>query len=469
MIRVAAIAFAAFAAAVAASPAAAQSVVPESAAQLQLSFAPVVKATAPAVVNVYARKIVQARVRAPLFNDPFFRRFFGDRFPGGGPTRSRRENSLGSGVIVRPEGVIVTNNHVVAGAEEIRVVLTDRREFDADLLLADERTDLAVLKIREPGVFPSLSFGDSEALEVGDLVLAIGNPFGVGQTVTSGIVSALARTQVGSTDFGFFIQTDAAINPGNSGGALVDMAGRLVGVNTVIVTRSGGSNGVGFAIPSTMVNLVVRSALREGRVARPWIGVGAQPVTGEAAQALRLDRPGGALINGIYPGGPAARAGLRVGDVVTAVDGRPVDDPQALRFLIVTRPVGSTVPLEIVSEGRTRTVILTVDLPPDLPPRRETPLRGRANPLNGATVANLNPSLADDLGLGALSTGVVILSIEGGSAQRLKLRPGDRIVAINGVEVDDVTALTAALAAQRREWDIAINRGGRVTNIRLRG
>ena len=270
--------------------------VPASRAEISMSFAPVVKQTAPAVVNVYAQRRVAQQGFNPFGDDPFFRRFFGDDGFFGAP-RERVQNSLGSGVIVDAGGLIVTNNHVIKGGTDIRVVLSDKREFEAKVVLADERTDLAILRINPGNArLPVVPFGDSDALEVGDLVLAIGNPFGVGQTVTSGIVSALSRTQVGITDYQFFIQTDAAINPGNSGGALIDMAGRLVGINTAIFSRSGGSIGIGFAIPVNMVAAVVRSSETGGKIVRPWSGADMQDVTAEIAESLGFDRPQGALI-----------------------------------------------------------------------------------------------------------------------------------------------------------------------------
>ncbi|HCX67686.1 MAG TPA: serine protease, partial [Rhodobiaceae bacterium] len=306
--------------------------VPSSQAQVELSYAPVVKRVAPAVVNVYTKRVVKESARSPFFNDPFFQQFFGNRFSFGVP-RERVQQSLGSGVIVDPSGLIVTNFHVIKGGEQFTVALSDRREFEAELVLADERTDLAVLRI-DVGKqkLPYLTFRNSDAVEVGDIVLAIGNPFGVGQTVTSGIVSALARTHVGASDYQFFIQTDAAINPGNSGGALVTMDGRLIGINSAIYSQTGGSIGIGFAIPSNMVESVVASARDGGRVKRPWFGAALQPVDNELAQSLGLDRPGGSLIRDIYKGGPAAKAGLKVGDVIRAVDGFEVEDPQAVRY-----------------------------------------------------------------------------------------------------------------------------------------
>ena len=281
--------------------------VPASAAELRLSYAPIVQRVQPAVVNVYAAKVVQDR--NPLLDDPIFRRFFG--VPGQQPEQMQR--SLGSGVMVDPSGLVVTNVHVIEGADQVKVSLSDKREFEAEIVLKDTRSDLAVLRLKDAHEkFPTLDFANSDELMVGDVVLAIGNPFGVGQTVTHGIISALARTQVGITDYQFFIQTDAAINPGNSGGALVDMTGKLAGINTAIFSRSGGSQGIGFAIPANMVRVVVASAKSGGKaVKRPWLGARLQAVTPEIAETLGLRLPTGALVASVVPGSPAARAGLK--------------------------------------------------------------------------------------------------------------------------------------------------------------
>src|SRR5512147_1625000 len=323
--------------------------VPSSREQITLSFAPLVKQVEPAVVNIYTRAVVQQRT-SPLFNDPFFRQFFGDAL---GQPSQRTQNSLGSGVIVRSDGLVVTNVHVIEGAQEIKVVLSDGREFSATLVTSDDQSDLALLKVDPEGAaLPVLPLGDSDALEVGDLVLAIGNPFGVGQTVTSGIVSALARTRVGISDYRFFIQTDAAINPGNSGGALVDMQGRLVGVNSMIFSKGGGSNGIGFAIPSNMVRLVVQSALKGGTVQRPWLGASLQPVTPDIADSLGLPTPSGALIAKVAAKGPAARAGLLAGDVVVGVDDKDVKDPQAFEYRFITKGIGGSAQLTLLRKGQ---------------------------------------------------------------------------------------------------------------------
>ncbi len=337
-------------------PAAAQAkdrIVPDSRQEITLSYAPVVKKVIPSVVNIYASRVVQGRQISPFFNDPFFRRFFGDVGPQ--RERDRVQKSLGSGVIVDGNGLIVTNHHVIDGADEVKVALSDRREFDAKVVLDDEKTDLAVLKIEAGEALPALQFDDSDDLEVGDLVLAIGNPFGVGQTVTNGIISATSRTQVGVSDYGFFLQTDAAINPGNSGGALVDMHGRLVGINSAIYSRSGGSLGIGFAIPSNMVRLVVQSAKSGNAIERPWFGASLQAVTADIAESLGLDRPRGCIVGNVYPGSPAARAGLRTGDVVVAVDGREVSDPSAFGYRFATRGIGGTTKITYLRSGAEKT------------------------------------------------------------------------------------------------------------------
>jgi Do/DeqQ family serine protease len=444
-------------------PAAAQTrAPPASREQIHLSFAPVVKKAAPAVVNVFSRRVVRTTGGpAALFNDPFFRRFFGDQLPLGVP-RERVENSLGSGVIVDPAGLIVTNHHVINGADKVLVVLADRREFEARILLSDERADLAVLKINTHGErLPVLEIGDSDQLEVGDLVLAIGDPFGVGQTVTSGIVSALART-VGAADFRSFIQTDAAINPGNSGGALVDLDGRLVGINTAIFSQSGGSIGIGFAIPTSMVRSVLQAAANGGRIVRPWLGASGQGVTAEIAQGLGLSHPQGVLVKEVVPDGPAARAGLRRGDVILAIDGHAVDDPESLRFRIATLPVNGSARLTLWRDGQRREATATVTAPPEQPPRQLTQLRGR-QPLSGASIANLNPAFADELGLDAGLRGVIVTAVRGGSiAERVGIEVGDILVSLNKQPVESVAQLQQLLIATPSPWVVTVKRGDKL-------
>jgi len=286
--------------------------------------------------------------------------------------------------------------HVIEGADEVKVSLADRREFEASIVLKDKRSDLAVLRIKDGSArFPFLDMANSDALQVGDIVLAIGNPFGVGQTVTHGIVSALARTQVGITDYQFFIQTDAPINPGNSGGALVDMTGKLVGINTAIFSRSGGSQGIGFAIPANMVRVVVNSARGGGSaVKRPWLGAKLQPVTPDIADSMGLKRPAGALIANVLPNSPAARAGLKPGDVIMSVDGQAVDDPNAFDYRFATKPLGGSALIAALRGGRDLTATVALQTAPDVP-RDELTIHSRS-PFSGAKVANLSPALADE-------------------------------------------------------------------------
>lgn len=456
--------------AAAALPAAAQRV-PESREQVRFSFSPIVKRVAPAVVNVYATRMVSQRPQTPFGNDPFFRRFFGDQMQGARPQRRRQTSSLGSGVIVDPSGIVVTANHVIRDASSIKVVLADKREFEAEIVLKDERTDLAILRIDLDGrreTFPYLEFADSDALEVGDLVLAIGNPFGVGQTVTSGIVSALARTRVGVTDYQFFIQTDAAINPGNSGGALVDTRGYLVGINTAIFSRSGGSNGVGFAIPSNMVSVVVAASDMGDIVQRPWLGATFQPVTSDIAESLGLDRPRGALVTGVEEDGPFDLAGIRVGDLVVRMEGNRLDDPDELGYRLATRRLGDEVSF-LIRRGRKRMRInLIMQPPPETVPRDEQLLTGRS-PLAGATIANLSPALAQEIGA-QKNSGVVILSVEPGSpAARYRFRPGDLILELNGRDMDDTDQLARRVNRGSRIWRFKLDRDGRILRFAIGG
>jgi Do/DeqQ family serine protease len=448
-------------------PLCAEEIVPSSAAEVQLSFAPVVKRTAPAVVNVYAKRITVSRGNG-LFEDPFFRRFFGDDGSFGRP-RERVQNSLGSGVIVDPEGLIVTNHHVIANGTDITVVLADRREFEAKVLLKDERTDLAVLKIDVPDEeLPALSLGDSEALEVGDLVLAIGNPFGVGQTVTSGIVSALARTSVGVSDYQFFIQTDAAINPGNSGGALVNARGELIGINTAIFSRGGGSIGIGFAIPANMVKTVVATAESGGEaIRRPWIGADVQNVTADIAASLGMARPEGALIVSLHPESPLAAAGLKRGDIILAVEGKPVESAQELGYRVATTAIGAATIVEYQRKGERRETKVTMIAAPETVARATTLIEGN-NPLTGAVVANLSPAVADELGLPSDAAGVAVSKVEGGPAARF-MKKGDVILEINGREIDSVETLGAVLGEEADAWRIALKRGSRVLKLAIGG
>ena len=437
-------------------------IVPLSQPQMMMSFAPLVKKVAPAVVNIYTTRVVQVQ-RSPFFDDPFFRRFFGSNNNQNSVPRERVQGALGSGVIVSGEGVIVTNNHVIGEADSIRVVLADRREFEAEIILADERTDLAILKI-DPGseALPVLDFNNSDDVEVGDLTLAVGNPFGVGQTVTSGIVSATARTQAGISDFQFFIQTDAAVNPGNSGGALVGMNGKLIGINTAIYSRAGESNGIGFAIPANMVKSVVTAALTEGEIVRPWLGASGQTVNRDIADSLGLVRSGGIVLDQIYENGPADKAGIKPGDVILAVDGREVLDPQGLYFRIATADVGSSVPFKIFREEDEFNLMVALTPPPEKPPRNITELEGR-NAFQGVTVANLSPKYADELQLDSMSEGVIVIEIERSSpaGRRQFVRPGDILLNINGTSIRRVQDVLASLEQPSEDFIYRLRRGSR--------
>ncbi|MBI1215217.1 MAG: Do family serine endopeptidase [Alphaproteobacteria bacterium] len=449
-----------------ASARAQQTQVPQSAQQMHLSFAPLVKRTAPAVVNIYTKRVVRQAV-SPLFSDPFFSQFFGmGGF--GGQMRPRVENSLGSGVIVSPDGQIATNTHVVKGASEITVVTSDGREYPARKVLVDEKTDLAVLRIDTKGrQLPFLKLADSDALQVGDLVLAIGNPFGLGQTVTSGIVSGLARTSIGNNAYSYFIQTDAAINPGNSGGALIDMEGRLVGINSMIFSKDGGSLGIGFAIPANMVQTVIAASRHGGRIVRPWTGLTGQAVTPDMVDSLKLGVARGALINRVNPHGPGAKAGVHPGDVVLAINGKPVQDPEALKFRLATVPLGADVRLDISRNGQPMTVMMKAEAPPETPARDETTLKGR-NPLSGAVVENINPAVTADMGGLSQEAGVVVEKAEQGIAAQLGLSPGDIVVSVNGKKIDSVATLRDILSDRRtRRWQVQVLRGGQVMNLMI--
>jgi Do/DeqQ family serine protease len=429
--------------------------VPQSRQEMQLSFSPLVKQTAGAVVNVYAERVVQ-RLN-PFAGDPFFEQFFGQRMP----NRSEKQSSLGSGVILSQQGLVVTNNHVIEGADDIKIALADGREFPCEVLLKDESMDLAVLRIKAKEQFPVLAIGDSDKTEVGDLVLAIGNPFGVGQTVTSGIVSALARNQVKSGDFGFFIQTDASINPGNSGGALMNMNGELIGINTAIFSRGGGSNGIGFAIPSNLVKVFLAAAAEgQKEFARPYVGATFDAVTSDVAEALGLKTARGALVVRVVEGGPADRAGLKAGEIVTAVNGIPVEHPDAFGYRITTAGLGKKATLTVQTNDGQRQVSIALDTAPETTPKDERLLDGR-NPFAGLHVANLSPRLATELRMPAEKAGVIVTDVARGSpAARYGFQPKDIVISLNGTTVTTTKALEAMLDDDPGFWRVEIERDG---------
>ncbi|MER8547032.1 DegQ family serine endoprotease [Mesorhizobium sp. M0018] len=428
--------------------------------EVQLSFAPLVKQTAPAVVNVYASQT--AKVTSPFDGDPFFEEFFGRSQP-------RAQSSLGSGVLVDPTGVVVTNFHVVKNADQVKVATADGREFDSKVLLKDETLDLAVLKISSDKPFPVIAIGDSDALEVGDLVLAIGNPFGVGQTTTSGIISAVARSHIGVSDSSFFIQTDAAINPGNSGGALVNMGGQLIGINTAIYSRSGGSIGIGFAIPSNMVRAFADAA-KAGLdfFERPYAGAEFEAVTPQIAESLGMDKPTGALVSSVEEAGPAAKAGLKPGDVVLSLNGKPVESVGALDYRMATLSIGTNASFGVLSKGQQATMDIALERPPEGAKAAELTLRGRS-PFSGAKVAELSPRLAQRLGLRTDVKGVTVVDINRDSpAADFGFQPGDIVREVNGLTIDKAATLEQVAQQDTRWWRFTVERGGQILRQVLR-
>ena len=431
-----------------------------------LSFSNLVKEAAPAVVNIYTKR--DRNTNSPLFSDPFFRRFFEEFMPR--ERNSQMINSLGSGVIVDRRGFVVTNNHVIEGADKIIVAFSDRRKFDAKLVLADPRTDLAILKIEGKNNFlPFVKLMDSDTLEVGDLVLAIGNPFGVGQTVTSGIISALARTRVGVGDYQFFIQTDAAINPGNSGGALITLEGKLAGINTAIFSKNGGSVGIGFAIPSNMVASVIKAATDSGFIQRPWLGVSGQTLDKALASKLSINNSQGLLVEQVYPGSSAYMAGIKKGDVISSFNKIPIVDHSSLSYRVAISEIGETVRIEVHRNNNLISLSLKLMEAPEVPKRNAKVIKG-SSPFSGAKIANLSPALAEELGIDFLeySKGVIILSINRfSSSYRASLRPGDIIKKINGQTINKVEDVIS-IVGKKVNWTIIFLRGEREYRLTIR-
>ena len=443
--------------------------VPQTRADVLLSFAPVAKRAQPSVVNVYASRTEKQRPRNPIFDDPIFRQFFGDggQPRAGGPSAQ----SLGSGVIVDTSGLVVTNHHVIDGMNTVKVALSDKRELEASIVIDDPRTDLAVLKIKGDQTFPAMDLGDSDSAQVGDIVLAIGDPFGVGQTVTQGIVSALARTTLGGSDYQSFIQTDAAINPGNSGGALVDMNARLLGINAAIYSQTGSSVGIGFAIPVNLVKVVIATAKRGGHeVKRPWLGASLQGVTRDIADSLGIDRPTGALVSDVLDGSPAAEAGLKQGDIVVGLDGQGVDDPDALGYRLSTRPLGTSVPLVVRRGGKTADLTLKLVSAPETPPR-ETMTIKNDSPFAGATVVNLSPAVAEELSLNRLRSGVVVTDVEDNTnAAVTGFQKGDVILSVNNQKVGSTKELARLTGGSEHSyWRLTLERNGRTVETVIGG
>lgn len=445
------------------SPAWADMRVPQGQPEIAMGFVPVVERAAPAVVNIYARRIVNTRA-SPFRNDPFFQDLFRDF----GTVRPRVQNSLGSGVILGPDGIVVSNYHVVGEATDISVVLNDRREFSAKVLLSDEDSDLAILRLDDASDLHALDLRDSDSVQVGELVLAIGNPFGVGQTVTSGIVSGLARSGTATGNArGYFIQTDAPINPGNSGGALVDVNGQLIGINTQILSRSGGSNGIGFAIPSDLVRqFVVQARAGETEFQRPWAGVSGQPVTADMADGLGLSRPGGIILSELHPQSSFAKAGVAAGDVITAVDGAPVNTPSEMIYRMSVAGIGAVTRLSLIRDAEVQEIEITLVSPPETPPRA-TRVTSRRSAIPGLRLSTVNPAVIAERNLPLMMRGVVVES-PGQLGRRAGLREGDVLLNINGVPVQGTASAEALLSGVGAWLTLDIQRGTRRNTLRYR-
>ncbi|VFU14229.1 putative periplasmic serine endoprotease DegP-like [anaerobic digester metagenome] len=416
----------------------------------------------PSVVNISSVKKVTVN-RSPLFSDPFFRDFFGDGIP-----RERVQQALGSGVIVSGDGYIVTSNHVVSGADEVEVRLSDERVFTAKIIGNDPKSDVAVIKIDAKDL-PVIKIGKSSNLRIGSYVLALGNPYGLAGTVTHGIISALGRSGLGITEYENFIQTDAPINPGNSGGALVNMDGELIGINTAILSQTGGNIGIGFAIPVDLVMDIVESLRKYGRVVRGWLGVTVQEITPEIAEAMELKTPRGVLIADVIKGSPAAEAGIRQGDVVVSINGKEVNDPSALQFLVSEIAPGTKVPVTVIRNGSRKSVTVTIGDLSEAEVPRDTYLVEDNRFLEGARIAELSPPLRESLEVPNNVDGVVVAGVESNSpASSTGLRPGDVIVAINGRKIAGISEFKQLLqSVNGRRMEISIYRQGMILNMTL--
>lgn len=417
--------------------------------QLSNGVAEVAKAVTPAVVNISSTRVIKQKgqtVPSPFFNDPFFKQFFGDQFfQRQLPPRERREQSLGSGVIVASNGYIVTNNHVVEHATEIKVLMSDRREYVGKLIGTDPKTDVAVIKVEATGL-PYVPWGDSDKLNVGEYAIAVGNPFGLNQTVTMGIISAVGRANVGIADYEDFIQTDAAINPGNSGGALVNVKGELIGINTAIFSQSGGYMGIGFAIPSNMVRTVMDSLIKAGKVVRGWLGVSVQEITPELAQQFGLKEAKGVLITETEAGGPAAKGGLSRGDVVVSFDGKAVTDSAHLRNQVAGTKVGRKVPVTVVRNGKEVALdVVIVELPVVKTEKARDGRGADANALDALEVEDITSRLRREMNLPAEIKGVLITDVKPESAaESAGLQEGDVIEEINRQPIRNFVDYTKA-------------------------
>lgn len=433
-----------------------------SAADTRVSFSRAVKAAGPAVVNIYAAKVVP--VERAVADEEALRGL-------DGKMRQRISKSLGSGVIVRADGIMVTNLHVIAGADAAKAVLADGREFGVKILGQDEKLDIAVLKVLAPAgaALPVAKLGDSDSLDVGDVVLAVGNPYGIGQSVSLGVVSAVQRSNAALSPYGQFIQTDADINPGSSGGALVDSTGAVVGINTAIYTRNGGSQGLGFATPANMVRQIVQDVVQVGHVVRPWLGAEGQAMTRDVARELGLTSANGVLLTSVVGGSPAALAGLRRGDVIVRLNGRDVADPAALgdQIMATTNLLNKPVPMVIWRSGKMQEVLATLTALPSRLTAQQLVVKGY-NPMSGCVLEPLSPALNVELGLGLATKGVAVVDTPAKppyGAFKQTFQAGDIVLAVNGQNASDPKSVQAALDGERRVWKLRFMRDGRVSEV----
>jgi serine protease Do len=441
----------------------------ETLTQLSDALSEVAGVATASVVNISTTRVIKTQDENPydFFEDPFFRRFFGDQFPHPAVPKEHKEQSLGSGVIVSPDGYIVTNNHVIEKAQEIKVLLANKRDYTAKLIGADPKTDIAVVKIDASGL-PALAWGDANKLRVGEIVFAIGNPFGLNSTVTMGVISAVGRANVGIADYEDFIQTDAAINPGNSGGALVNARGELVGINTAIVSRTGGYQGIGFAVPSGMAHQVMESLIKYKKVVRGWIGVSIQEVTSDLAEEFGVTDLKGALVSGVMKGSPAEKGGIKQGDVILAFNGKEVEDTGHLRNMVSQTPVGTKVSVTVLRKKKEIKLELTIaELPKRLSEASSEEEQGdgqqESSALSGVVVRELTPGLAERFGLDADEGGVVVVKVDPNSrAYEGGLRPGDLVLQINQKDVeslDDYTKAASRIRSKERTLLLVRRRG----------
>ncbi len=440
------------------------------------TFVEIAKAVRPAVVNIYATKSGRAEgSHGTPFDDPFFRRFFGDEFfkRFDQQPKERKERGLGSGVIVESNGLIITNNHVVGKADEIRVTLSDKREFKAKLIGTDPKTDVAVVRIEATGL-PTVPLADSDKLEVGEFVLAVGNPFGLTQTVTLGIVSALGRA-AGIAEYEDFIQTDAAINPGNSGGALVNVRGELVGINTAIFSQSGGNMGIGFAVPSNMAQSIMTQLVQNGKVVRGWLGVSIQELTPELAGQFGVQDTKGVLVSDVMDDSPAKKAGFERADVIIEFDGKSMDSPTHLRNAVAQTPVGKKVTVKILRDKKPKNIDLTiVEQPKSIAQSGEEESGEAATPagvLSDLDVRDLNEELANRYGLKLAERGVIVVRVKPGStAEELGMREGDLIVEVNRQAVTSLKTYERIAGKLPKDQSVLLllKRQGRTIYLTLR-